>query len=128
MDAVKVTRKKVKRTKSTLHAMLRNRKKVIEYVYEFTVKSSLTAEATLVVKDQCPVSSHKDITVRLIEPSKNMLTECTKVDDNDCSVDNGGIVEWRLQLPSGVFTHDFRFAFQVEHNENMDVSGLDVED
>ncbi|RNF24957.1 Aspartate ammonia-lyase [Trypanosoma cruzi] len=127
-DAVKVTRKQVKRTKSTLHAMLRNRKKVIEYVYEFTVKSSLTAEATLVVKDQCPVSSHKDITVRLIEPSKNMLTECTKVDDNDCSVDNGGIVEWRLQLPSGVFTRDFRFAFQVEHNENMDVSGLDVED
>ncbi|RNF12750.1 Aspartate ammonia-lyase [Trypanosoma rangeli] len=124
-DAVSVTRKRVKRMESTVRAMLRNPQVIIEYVYEFTVKGSLTTEAALVVKDQCPISLHNDIRVKLRDPSRKMLADGMTAEGNECSVDSEGVVEWQLQLPSGAFTRVFRFAFQVEYNEEMNVVGLE---
>ncbi|RNF16577.1 Aspartate ammonia-lyase [Trypanosoma conorhini] len=127
-DSVSVTRKRVKRMRSTVRTMLRNPQTLIEYVYEFTVKGSLTAEAPLVVKDQCPISSHDDIRVKLSEPSKRMLADGKTAEGYDCSMDTEGVVEWQLQLPSGAFTRVFRFAFQVEYSEEMNVDDLDEDD
>ncbi|ESL08215.1 hypothetical protein TRSC58_04086 [Trypanosoma rangeli SC58] len=127
-DAVSVTRKRVKRMKSTVRTVLRNPQVLIEYVYEFTVKGSLTTDAALLVKDQCPISLHNDIRVKLSDPSMKMLADGSTAEGNECSVDSEGVVEWRLQLPSGAFTRVFRFAFQVEYKEEMNIVGLEEEE
>ncbi|KEG13503.1 Aspartate ammonia-lyase [Trypanosoma grayi] len=123
-DTVCITRKQVSRKKSIERTMLRHPQERVQYVYEFTVKGSLAKEATLVVQDQSPIASSNDVSVTLREPNTKMLSEGTTMDGTVCTMDDLGVVEWKLQLPTGAFTRVFRFAFNVEYPEKMQVAGL----
>lgn len=73
--------------------------------YDITVRNSKTEPIELILKDQYPISTQKDIEVQLQEFSKGSVNE------------EIGVVTWKLSIPPG--TQDKkRISYNVRYPRN----------
>lgn len=79
--------------------------------YEIRLENLLATEASIIVQDQIPVSSHEDIKIRLenITPKPTSQSEL-------------GLIDWELNLEAGE-KETIRFDYEIEYPQKMRLSG-----
>lgn len=81
------------------------------FTYELTVKNNKTTQVDLLLKDQYPLSSSKEIEVKLDESSDAAVNEET------------GILTWKLQLKPGE-SRKLRFSYTVKFPKSIKIANL----
>ena len=77
-----------------------NKKQV--FTYEITVKNNKKEKMAMILKDQFPISTNKDIEVELLE-------------SNDATVNNElGVLTWKLELNAGEIKK-YRISYSVKY-------------
>ncbi len=81
------------------------------FTYEITVKNNKVTTVDMLLKDQFPISTVKDIEVKLEE-------------SGDAAVNNeSGVVTWKLQLKPGE-SKKVRFSYTVKYPKDKKISNL----
>jgi Domain of unknown function (DUF4139) len=76
--------------------------KLQKFTYEITVKNNKNEAVNLLLKDQYPLSTNKDIEVELLETSDAEITK------------DIGLLSWKIQLAPGE-VKKIRFAYNVKY-------------
>ena len=76
--------------------------KVQKFVYEITVKNNKSEAVNLLLKDQYPLSTNKDIEVELLETNNAELNKDT------------GVLNWKMQLAPGE-VKKIRFTYSLKY-------------
>ncbi len=113
-EGVKVDYKLVKRVKDE-QGLLQKKNRYV-YQYETVVTNAKKADAEVVLWDQLPVSSDKDLVVKLIEPKYQKDSDALKKSNTD-------IFEWNFTLKPGE-SKKIPFSFSVEYPADANVEGL----
>ncbi len=81
------------------------------FTYETTVKNNKTTEVTILLKDQYPISTIKDIEVKLD-------------DSKDASVnEENGVLTWKITLKPGE-SKKVRFSYTVKYPKDIKIQNL----
>ncbi len=86
-------------------------KKTSQKYYEFKIYNGLSRTVRLVVKDQFPKSTMKEVTVNVLELSGGK------------DLDDAGIVTWDMEL-SPRENKDFKFGYEVKYPKNLKLEGI----
>ncbi|RYF90673.1 MAG: mucoidy inhibitor MuiA family protein [Chitinophagaceae bacterium] len=81
------------------------------FTYELTVKNNKVTDVYLLLKDQYPVSSTKEIEIKLEEDAGALVNAET------------GILSWKLQLKPGE-SKKIRFSYRVKYPKEMNIINL----
>lgn len=81
------------------------------FTYELTVKNNKVTNVDILLKDQYPISSNKEIEVKLDESTDAAVNEDT------------GILTWKLQLKPGE-SRKIRFSYTVKYPKEMKMANL----
>ena len=81
------------------------------FTYEITVKNNKTTDIEILVKDQYPISTIKDVTVTLDESNDAMV-----------NTDNG-VLTWKLSLKAGESAKK-RFTYTVKYPKELRIANL----
>ena len=87
-------------------------KRRLRYGYEIKLESWLDEPATIEVRDNIPVSRHEEIKVELKDVSPAPAAQ------SDLN-----LLKWHIPLPAKQ-KRQVRYEYQVEHNRNLNVTGL----
>lgn len=100
----------IKRTllKKDLKEKIVGEKKERTMSYEIEVKNLKSTTATLIIKDQVPVTQNSDIIIEPIELNKANYNEVT------------GILNWEFDLKSKE-SRKINFSYRVKHDKNKEV-------
>ncbi len=113
-EGMKVDYKLVKRVKDE-KGLLEKKNRYV-YQYETVVTNAKKADAEVVLWDQLPVSSDKDLVVKLIDPKYQKDSDALKKSNTD-------IFEWNFTLKPGE-SKKIPFSFSVEYPADANVEGL----
>ncbi len=86
-------------------------KKTTQKYYEFKLYNGLARPIDLIVKDQYPKSTMKDVTVTLLEK------------ENGVDIDDTGILTWDMEL-SPRQNKSFKFGYEVKYPKKMKLAGI----
>lgn len=81
------------------------------FTYEITVKNNKTTDIDILVKDQYPISTIKDVTVTLEESKDAMVNE------------ENGVLTWKLALKPGE-SKKVRFTYTVKYPKELKIANL----
>jgi uncharacterized protein (TIGR02231 family) len=81
------------------------------FTYEITVKNNKTTDIDILVKDQYPISTIKDVTVTLDESNEAMVNTET------------GILTWKVSLKPGESSKK-RFTYTVKYPKELKIGNL----
>lgn len=81
------------------------------FTYEITVKNNKTTDIDILVKDQYPISTIKDVTVTLDESKDAMVNE------------ENGVLTWKLALKPGE-SKKVRFTYTVKYPKELKIANL----
>eukprot|EP01006_Ploeotia_vitrea_P029742 TRINITY_DN62223_c0_g1_i2.p1 TRINITY_DN62223_c0_g1~~TRINITY_DN62223_c0_g1_i2.p1 ORF type:complete len:312 (+),score=67.27 TRINITY_DN62223_c0_g1_i2:572-1507(+) len=117
-EAITVKHKLLKRKEADVKTMLGagKGKKKIEYDYKLEITNNKATQEEIVVWDQVPIASNKDVVVTVLEPEYKHNTETLKKNDVD-------FFEWFLYLKKGE-KQVIPFRFTVEYPADKNISGL----
>jgi len=94
----------------------------ITYEYKITLQNFKSSEVVVRVFDQIPVSTHKDIVVKLVESNFPTITEEPKAGQNK----KKGILEWRAQLPPDPKRkNEITYKYYIEYPKEMSIYGAE---
>jgi uncharacterized protein (TIGR02231 family) len=81
------------------------------FTYEITVKNNKTTDIDILVKDQYPISTIKDVTITLDESKDAMVNE------------ENGVLTWKLGLKPGE-SKKVRFTYTVKYPKELKIANL----
>jgi uncharacterized protein (TIGR02231 family) len=81
------------------------------FTYELTVKNNKTTSVDLLLKDQYPISTTKEIEIKLEEKGEALVNE------------ESGILTWKLNLKPGE-SQKVRFSYTVKYPKEMKIANL----
>ncbi len=81
------------------------------FTYELTVKNNKTTDIEIIIKDQYPISTIKDVTVTLDESDNAMINP-----DN-------GVLTWKMTVKSGE-SKKKRFTYTVKYPKELKIGNL----
>jgi uncharacterized protein (TIGR02231 family) len=81
------------------------------FTYEITVKNNKTTDIDILVKDQYPISTIKDVTITLDESKDAMVNE------------ENGVLTWKLALKPGE-SKKVRFTYTVKYPKELKIANL----
>ena len=81
------------------------------FTYELTVKNNKISTVDLLLKDQYPISTVKEIEVKLEEGNGALVNE------------ESGILSWKLNLKPGE-SRKLRFSYTVKYPKEMKITNL----
>lgn len=81
------------------------------FTYEITVKNNKTTDIDILVKDQYPISTIKDVTVTLDESKDAMVNQ------------ENGVLTWKLALKPGE-SKKARFTYTVKYPKELKIANL----
>jgi len=93
-----------------------SKKEKVRFEYEIKIKNNKKTEEDIVIKDQIPISSDKNIKVVLIEPEYIEETKKFKLTKEN-------YLEWNLKIQPGE-EKVIPLKFSIEYPKNMDIEGL----
>jgi uncharacterized protein (TIGR02231 family) len=105
-DNISITREKLKDFSST-KLIGTNTKET--YTYEITVRNKKKGAVSLVIEDQLPISSDKDIVVEQLEISGGLLDETS------------GKITWKFELKPSE-TKKFRLSYSVKYPKDKQIN------
>lgn len=94
----------------------------VTYEYKITLQNFKSTDALVNVLDQIPVSTEKDIVVKLVSANFNLVTEEPKASENE----KQGILEWQAQLPPDPKRkNEIIYKYYIEYPKEMSVYGAE---
>ena len=81
------------------------------FTYDITVRNNKKEEVEIILKDQYPLSTDKEITIELLEKGKAKVNEET------------GILTWDLKLAANE-TKKIRISYKVKYPKDKNISNL----
>ena len=81
------------------------------FTYELTVKNNKITTVDLLLKDQYPISTAKEIEIKLEESSGAAINE------------ESGILTWKISLKPGE-SKKLRFSYSVKYPKEMKIANL----
>ncbi len=101
----------IKREKMTDYSSVKflGTNKVQEIMYEITVKNNKNEPINLILKDQYPISTNKEIEVNIMEISNGFNNE------------EIGVITWQMNIPSGK-NEKRRIGYSVKHPKGKQVN------
>ncbi len=101
----------IKREKMTDYSSVKflGTNKVQEIMYEITVKNNKNEPINLILKDQYPISTNKEIEVNIMEISNGFNNE------------EIGVITWQMNIPSGK-NEKRRIGYSVKHPKGKHVN------
>jgi uncharacterized protein (TIGR02231 family) len=113
-ESVKVEYKLVKKTRD--ESGIFNKKNLFVYLFETQITNTKKTGIEILLWDQIPIATDKNIVVRLIEPKYIKDSEALKKSNQD-------IFEWLLSLKPGEVVK-MPLSFSVEYPQDANIEGL----
>ena len=94
-----------------------DKKVKLVYEYQTEISNNKKSEEELVLWDQIPISSHQDITVKLVEPQFEKDSAVIKMNEQN-------YIEWLFTMKPGQKIK-VPFVYTVEYPQGKQVTGLE---